>query len=579
MGCKEMELDELKQVYLSRPFKTRNADEFELQSILDLFIDPTDGLDSPFDYCNSIVKGKMGSGKTMYLRANHAYYLYTLVPCLNDNQTVVLPVYLKLSDFANIQEPEEIYRAIIVKTVEEIAGICDYLQSSLALAKLHVGAASISGLWPSNKEIHAVLDKLQKLTSDEYVRTVSTSLKGSCGLTAKFATTCAEYGKTALEELKRHEKPSFQWVVDACRTLIEPFDAKLLILLDEVSSLSKQFFRGNSNTDSYFETLMNQFRTLSYVRTKLAIYPHSASDVLQETRYGDCVELECDPVNHITQYEAFLSKTASLIERYIETESGIKCDTEDVFDISVQDQLLLEQLINASEGNMRRLVHLLDISMNVAFKRCRGVGKVSLEDIMESLRRQGVEMESLYQDADIDYLNRLAKVCRSRSTYRFTFPNKSNTIIRYTNRSAEYNIVNIRQAGAGRQGTIYSFDYAYCIYKDLPTHYVKGTEKIDKSRSIKEGEPIRRVAQLSDEVLAQLEVHEKIEGIVLQYTKETEAGVVQGSDEKIYILIKSFVIKSDIKKDIRSGTKVRFLPSTFSANQTENFICLDIEIL
>lgn len=74
-----MEEKILSQIYYSRPFRTRNADEFDLENILDLFIDPTDGLIGPFDFANVIVKGKMGSGKTMYLRANYAYYLHTLV--------------------------------------------------------------------------------------------------------------------------------------------------------------------------------------------------------------------------------------------------------------------------------------------------------------------------------------------------------------------------------------------------------------------------------------------------------------------------------------------------------------------
>ena len=99
----------LEEIYLSRPFKTRNADEFDLENILDLFIDPTEGLIGPFDFSNSIIKGKMGSGKTMYLRANYAYYLYTLVPCLLDDSPIVLPVYIKLSDFQNVRDPEQIY--------------------------------------------------------------------------------------------------------------------------------------------------------------------------------------------------------------------------------------------------------------------------------------------------------------------------------------------------------------------------------------------------------------------------------------------------------------------------------------
>lgn len=62
-------------IYKSRPFKVRNADEYDLSTVLDLFVDPTESLYNPFDYENVIVKGRMGTGKTMYLRANHAFYL------------------------------------------------------------------------------------------------------------------------------------------------------------------------------------------------------------------------------------------------------------------------------------------------------------------------------------------------------------------------------------------------------------------------------------------------------------------------------------------------------------------------
>ncbi|MCI9446638.1 MAG: hypothetical protein HFH36_04435 [Lachnospiraceae bacterium] len=55
----------LEDIFMSRPFRTRNADEYALESIPKLFVNPTDELNRPFDYENIIVKGKMGSGKTM----------------------------------------------------------------------------------------------------------------------------------------------------------------------------------------------------------------------------------------------------------------------------------------------------------------------------------------------------------------------------------------------------------------------------------------------------------------------------------------------------------------------------------
>ena len=187
---------ELKDIYLSRPFSTRNADEYDLENILDLFIDPTDGLVGPFDFSNSIVKGKMGSGKTMYLRANYAYYLYTVVPCLLDESDIILPVYIKLSDFQNIHNAEQIYYAIIIKIIEEIVSIMDHLKSADELARLHKGAHSIDGLWTTDSILSEILEKLKSYTCEEYVKTVSHNLSYGGSIAANYAKLCSDYSKS-----------------------------------------------------------------------------------------------------------------------------------------------------------------------------------------------------------------------------------------------------------------------------------------------------------------------------------------------------------------------------------------------
>lgn len=567
---------ELQKIYHSRPFKTRNADEFDLENILDLFIDPTDGLNGPFEFSNSIIKGKMGSGKTMFLRANYAYYLYTLVPCLMDNSPIVLPVYIRLSDFQNNQDAPKIYEAIIVKIIEEIANVCVHLNSAYELARLHTGASTLPGLWASDSSITHVLKHLKTLTADEYVERITSSFESKGSVSANFLTVFSDYATNSVQELKHKGTPSFEDVVSACETLLTPFNGKLLILFDEIGSTSKAFFKSTETGDSYFEILMNQLRTLPCVRTKLAVYPHSHSDILKETRYGDVIELECDIVNNQYQYHAFMEKTVSLIERYIEKAAGSKYRAEDLFELTTSDQSLVEQLVNASEGNMRRLVHLLDSAMNISFTRTHGNGRVIIEDVLEALKRQGAEMESLYQDVDKDFLDRLAKLCRTRSTYRFTFPNKSTHIGKYTNLSAEYNLINIRQAGSGRQGTVYSFDYAYCIYKDIPTHYVKDSERIDKTRSSYSGEPIKRIAQLSDELLAQSEIRGRIEGTISFLNSASTSGFATDNDGKSYFITMSQVIESDRKKSFLVGKRIIFTPAPLNEN---DLMAHSIEIL
>lgn len=571
-----MTIQELQTIYLSRPFKIRNADEYDLENILDLFIDPTEGLNGPFEFANSIIKGKMGSGKTMFLRANYAYYLYTLVPCLLEGNPIILPVYIKLSDFQNTHDAQKIYESIIIKIIEEIVSVCGHLRSANELARLHSGASTLPGVWTSDTTMSQVLNHLKTLTANEYVERITNSFEAKGSVTANFLSAYSNYATNTVRELKMQETPSFQDVVNACSTLLSPFNGKLLLLFDEIGSLSKTFFKSTEDGDSYFETLMNQLRTLPFVRTKLAVYPHSSSDILKETRYGDIIELECDIANNDYQYHSFMEKTVSLIERYIEKSAGNKYKAEDMFELSISDQLLIEQLINASEGNMRRLVHLLDSAMNIGYARSHGNGRVIVEDVLEALKKQGAEMESLYPDVDKDFLDRLARLCRTRSTYRFTFPNESTYIGKYTNLSAEYNIINIRQAGTGRQGTLYSFDYSYCVYKDIPTHYIKNSERIDKSRSRSSGEPIKRIAQLTDELLFQSGIRGRIEGTVSYLDATASSGFAIDSDGNSYFILASDIIKSDLKKSLRSGGKIIFTPTRLNK---ETLMGTDIEIL
>ena len=571
-----MTKEDLRKVYISRPFKIRNADEYDLENILDLFIDPTEGLIGPFDFSNSIIKGKMGSGKTMYLRANYAYYLYTTVPSLIEHESIVLPVYIKLSDFQNIENAEQIYCSIILKIIEEIVGIYKHLQSSDELTRLHTGACTLSGLWATDNTFSKITENLKKLSSLEYVKKVTDSFKVKGSASARFLSACTEYEKNEMEEIKLNTTPTFQDVIRTCEQLITKFDGKLLLLFDEVGSITPSFFKNSKNSTSYFETLMNQLRTLPYVRTKIAIYPHSFSDILTETRYGDIVELECDVENNQMQYKAFMEKTVSLIERYIEKASSQKCNAENVFEISYGNQQLIEQVINASKGNMRRLVHLLDMSMNLAFSRNQGLDRVLQSDIKASLLKQAEEMESKYSDKDKIFLSSIANLCKKRSTYKFSFPNKSKYINKFTNLSEEYNILNIQQVGSGRQGNVYSFDYAYCVYKDIPTHYIKDSEKIDKSRSRIHGEAIQRIAQLSDDLFSQSKIRGKIEGKITILSEEKDAAFIEGDDGKTYFLSKSYILSSERKKPLHTGDRVCFLSSKINDN---TLLATEVEIL
>lgn len=551
------------QVILSLPFKTRNADEFVDENVLSLFVDPTDGVAGPFDYRNEIIKGKMGTGKTMYLRANYIYHLSILVPQMIEREPLILPLYIKLSDFQNLHEPGKIYDQIIIRLIQEILNTCEKLQSANELVNLHNGFQNnVVGMWFNRVSQNAIVEKLNEITAEEYTRQVSTELSTQGTVGHNFLTACTQYEKTNFIELKKKEDPQIADFVFAYETLLRQIDCKLLILLDEVGSIDKSFFEEHGGA-SFFETLMNQLRTLDFVRTKIAVYPHTFADVLTETRYGDVILLE-DDIYSPDGYKAFLNKTISIVEKYVGVVASDFESIESLFAVDKSNMQMLEQIIYASDGNMRRLVQLLDATLNECYKRCEGKERAVLADALAAIKNHARQMEQLYFGTDLDFLRTLTAVCKKRSAYRFMFPKKSPILLKYINKSSEYNILKIKEVGTGRRGTTYWFDYSYCVYADIPTHYQFNSERIARSRSNVEGDWITTVTRITDELLVQANLPGKVDGSIYYVNAQKTFGFISDGSRDDYFFMTGSIIESDRDAQLMCGRKVRFSPVTFN---------------
>lgn len=549
----------MEDLFKKRPFKTRNADEYNLSDILSLFVNPINGLSSPVEFENSIVKGRMGSGKTMYLRANFAYYLFNIVPNLIQEQELILPVFVKLSDFQHLKEPSEIYRSLIIKIVEELSTIYLKLQDAKEMANIHLGMKRIKGDIYFSEKIRNTSKQLLQLGSEEYIQKINIEFGLQSKMSFKFLEASANFKKNEILEIKQKRNPGINDIVIAYETLLKDTGGKILLLIDEAGSLDKSFFRTDSG-ESFFEILMNQLRTADFIRTKVAIYPNSYSDILTETRYGDVITLE-ENIDTLESYKLFRKKVEGVIENYlnIDFESPI-IKMSDVFDCdNLENGDCIEELINGSGGNYRRLIQLLDSAMNESYKVNQGNEKVSYFDSISALKRHCESLLGLYSDIEKEYLLNLAKACKSRSTYRFKYPNNAQILYKYLTKSQEFNLVKVVDAGSGRKGTTYAFDYSYCVLQEIPTHYINGTEKIDRQRSLISGIWITRITNINEEIIAQSEIPNKIEGEITYLSNDK--GFVKSDDGIEYFFTKQYIIESDINKHIWLGKRLRFNPS------------------
>lgn len=354
-------MSEEMNIFEKRPFKVRNAEDFNLNKILDVFVDPFDGARSPFDYENNIIKGAMGSGKSMLLKANYAYHLYSVIPALLTGEKVVLPMMIKLSDYQHLRKPEEIYKAVIIGLIKEVIQVYVKLQDLEEMARIHNGMQSLPSFSFQSNKLAESLKSLVALEADEYKDTLSSELGLNAGVKPKFLELGANFKESTSREVLQKSEPGISDLHDVYRMLLENFDGGFLVLIDEAGSLDKSFFREDETT-SLFETLMNQLRTAEYLRTKIAVYPHSYSDMLTETRYGDMLPLTEDVVNPVG-YERFRERAISIMDRYIQTKSDRSMTLFDVFNVSPSPTDFgdsLEQVVYASGGNVRRLLAIAD---------------------------------------------------------------------------------------------------------------------------------------------------------------------------------------------------------------------------
>lgn len=576
----------MERVFRARPFKTRNADEYDINTLLNLFVNPLNGLSTPFDYENSIIKGRMGSGKTMYLRANQAFYLSSLLPTLMDGVgEIVLPIMIKLNDFQHIAEPSEIYRQVIIKIVEELTSIHLHFEGTRNLVNIHGNLKQIPRDLITRHKNSEMMLKIAALSSDEYLHRVSTDRQNKASVKFKFIEASGDWKKNHFEEFKKKVNPGIKDIEECYRYLLKESDGKILLLIDEAGALDKAFFKGEQGKSGLFETLMNQFRTSSFIRTKVAVYPDSYSDMLTETRYGDVVMLE-DYVNEEVGYSRLRSKSINIINNYINptNDESLPFRADDVFEINNDSNSIygdaLELILYASHGNMRRLIHLFDLSMDMAYSEGAYAKRVEKNNVIDALKKHAINNESTLSGQEREFLENLVSVCRSRSAYKFSFPNVP--LHKYTSRSKEYNIINVDEAGSGRKATIYSFDFSFCVLKDIPTHRMNDDERVYKERSGDQGRWSSRKAEISQGMIEQASFPGKIEGKVIYYELDKKNGFILPDSEdesivheKIFFQCKH-IIDEDKDKTIHVGKRLRFYPSELEAGNVFAFL---IEVL
>jgi hypothetical protein len=97
------------------------------------------------------------------------------------------------------------------------------------------------------------------------------------------------------------------------------------------------------------------------------------------------------------------------------------------------------------------------------------------------------------------------------------------------------------------------------VERDIPTHVLRGTEKIDKSRSISSGSWATRVAAISEELVNQANIP-KEEGTIVHWIGD-KGGFVKSDAGTEYYFNAGFLIEGHRSTVPVMGQRVRFYPA------------------
>jgi hypothetical protein len=543
-------------IFESRPFQRVNAENFKLEEIFKLFVNPMNNRD-PFSFESTIIKGEMGTGKTMFLRANYAVYRYQLLHSLINDEKLIIPIYIKLSDFSSIEEdPFKIYQNIILALIKGISGSFKTLCDTNEFSKIHSSILKSQKYFNYGmlKNINSIVTRFD---ADKYTRKLTDAISATGKLHFPAVDASIEYEKNNVLEISERTIITFSDLVDAYKGILREGVDKILFLFDEAGSLSNRFFEKSKDNQSYFEILMNQLRTLEDSQVKIAIYPHTGADKINNVKFGKPVELK-ENIYDFDSYMIFRKKIIELVNRYLDSNSGTKSlQANDIFDISENSTGdAIEQLIFASSGVMRYFVYYSDLAMINAMENKED--KISKATVLRALAASGKQAKERYSPRSQNFLNNICRqLKRNKSTYKFTYTYKSIQLQKFIDQNDSQSIIRLYDNSSKKQGTIYAFEYAFCISENISTHLEKNSQKIDRERSYANGIWNDRVATISDTDEADVDTDNKMIGIITLIT--CDKCIVCCEESQNYILLNSNIIEG--AENIKAGAKVEFYPA------------------
>jgi cold shock CspA family protein len=523
------------------PFPFLGADQYPDEQVLSLFEIDRDTTIRAFSLQNTIIEGSFGTGKTMLLKAIYAYhYSKMIVDIAEKKKAAVVPVYIKFSDlpYGSQNVYKELILSILKKTLDTRFLITSFLkdESWFNRFKFWLDRLTKTGIFAEDK-------RYSELSSESVTKRVKEIFKSDGCIGFDWIKKLSiDYENIYEKELINKPNPGIVDIENIFQSSFSGICDKLLILIDEVDRLpTNAFSKENGSEYSVYETIFNQLRTSNFLLYKVAVYPNTdSSNQVEGSRIGTRVKLGFN-TKDANEFIAARDFFYRILKSYLSFCATSDVDPTRFFKIQFVDNPedyphrvkrvdeekygdALEQLVFGSNGIVRRFIKLSGDSMIEALKKRRDTIIVTKYDVFDSMRSFGGELIERLQENERALVDRIAYFCITEKGYRFRVPGNEKFIYSLYDRTKQDNVI-YPLLDQDRRGLnyIFDFDYCYCLYRNIPTHYFLNAEKVSLSRSVVNGKWIVKPIDIPKYII---NLDAKIEGKIIKYEKTKGWGFI-----------------------------------------------------
>lgn len=510
--------------FTHNPFFKLSSSQYNNSERLEIITLESNLLSSISKNDNSFVVGRKGSGKSMLLQFLNSFYLSKLLVdtvLRGERESTYIPLYI---NGTSINKSKTFQNALIWCILNEVEKLSVNLSNQLdasnwfdeiimkPLRKYNILVGEYKNLKFDLDELEGMKDTI--LESNSHGGEINELINALDAAVFDIA-----------EMKKDKDNITFSEVELLFNKHLGKHNRKLMLLIDEVSGYGSEYYRVD-NEHSNFSFAINTLRNQNYINYKIAIESETDAEKIttDPSKYGRSIKLDYQVMTPKGVKEC-RKLFKNMLNSYIKYSKGVEdYQVENNF-LILDDSLYenesdidddksvdcLEQFVIYSEGVIREFLYICSAAMTLAAEKFKKkdikILQVDSTDIKYIAKQCGADIVNALDEKERKNIYNIANKLKSCNCFKFQYEGDFNDIERLC--LGYGNNPNIKPA-LKKVLTPHNSEYYYTMpmfvneYLDIPTHFLRGSEKTSINKSILSGNIIEKICKITKLDIEQL---------------------------------------------------------------------------